>query len=64
MNTNEYTTKQDAINYEIIPAIEAGEAKASEYDIEAIADEVITEENGTYTVDADIFWDAVARHAN
>ena len=44
-----YTTKQDAIQAEIIDVIEAsGVATADEYDIDAIADQVLTSE-GTGT---------------
>lgn len=40
-----YTTKQDAIQAEIIDVIEStGVATADEYDIEAIADQVLTSE--------------------
>ena len=40
-----YTTKQDAIQAEIIDVIEAsGVATADEYDIDAIADQVLTSE--------------------
>ncbi|WP_172121165.1 hypothetical protein [Actinomyces faecalis] len=64
-----YTTRNEAIDREIIPAIEAGEASASEYDIDAIADEVLytTGEGAGYryqvTDDTDAFWAAVQRHA-
>lgn len=40
-----YTTKRDAIQAEIIDVIEAsGVATADEYDIDAIADQVLTSE--------------------
>lgn len=40
-----YTTKQDAIQAEIIDVIEAsGVATTDEYDIDAIADQVLTSE--------------------
>ena len=60
-----YTTRNEAIEREIIEPIEAGEATRDEYDIDAIAGAVL----GTYaegyalTVDADEFWEIVARHA-
>ncbi len=60
-----YTTKQDAIQAEIIDVIEAsGVATADEYDIDAIADQVLTSEGyGTkyrIVVDETVdFWAAV-----
>lgn len=63
-----YTTRTDAIQAEVIDPIEASETVtdvAAEYDIDAIADEVI----GSYQqgfaaqVGPDKFWDIVARHA-
>lgn len=65
-----YSTRNEAIDREIIAAIEAGDATRSEFDIDAIADEVIDQvitETGqvTYQVTADTntFWAAVERHA-
>lgn len=65
-----YSTRNEAIEREIIAAIEAGDATRSEFDIDAIADEVIDQvitETGqvTYqvTADTDDFWAAVERHA-
>jgi hypothetical protein len=61
-----YTTRDEAIQREIVEPIEAGEATRDGYDIEAIADEVL----GTYAegyalqVDTDEFWEIVAKHAN
>ena len=70
MLTNAYSTRNEAIEREIITAIEAGDATRDEFDIDAIADEVIEQvisETGrvTYqiTVDTDAFWAAVERHA-
>lgn len=63
-----YTTRDEAIKFEIIAAIEAGDATADEYDIEAIAEAVLTTEGeGTHyrwmlDEDAD-FWAAVAANA-
>lgn len=59
-----FTTKQDLIDYVIIPAIESGgEATRDEYDIDVIADAVSdVDERGRYyqKVDADEFWEIVA----
>ena len=70
MLTNTYSTRDEAIEREIVTAIEAGDATRSEFDIDAIADEVIEQvisETGqvTYQVtdDTDDFWAAVERHA-
>lgn len=65
-----YSTRNEAIEREIVTAIEAGDATRNEFDIDAIADEVIEQvitETGqvTYqvTADTDDFWVAVERHA-
>ena len=65
-----YSTRNEAIEREIVTAIEAGDATRNEFDIDAIADEVIEQvitETGqvTYqvTADTDDFWAAVERHA-
>ncbi len=58
-----YTTKQDLIDYEIIPAIENGVTTRDAYNIDAIADAVSdVDERGRYyqKVDADEFWEIVA----
>lgn len=64
-----YTTRTEAIQAEIIDPIQSSEAvtdAAAEYDIEAIADEVI----GSYgqgfvaQVGPDKFWTIVANHAS
>ena len=64
-----YSTRNEAIEREIVTAIEAGDATRNEFDIDAIADEIIeqvTTETGqvTYQVtdDTDAFWAAVERH--
>lgn len=60
-----YTTRTDAITA-VIAAIEAtGEATAAEYDIDAIADEVIGSHAAGYAItdDEHAFWAAVANHA-
>lgn len=60
-----YTTSDEAIA-EIITAIEASnevtDARA-EYDIDAIADEVLTLTADGYCIDTDIFWVSVERNA-
>lgn len=68
MLTNAYSTRNEATDA-IITAIEAGDATRDEFDIDAIADEIIeqvTTETGqvTYqvTADTDAFWAAVERH--
>ena len=61
-----YTTRDEAITREIVTAIEAGGvATRDEYDIDAIADEVLGDYTEGYAlkVDADEFWTVVARHA-
>lgn len=70
-----YTTREEAIEREIVEAIEAtGEATRGEFDIDAIADETLAWEDGTghehplnhqgYQIRDDIdFWAVVAKHA-
>lgn len=67
---NAYTTRTEAIQREIIDPIEAGDATASEFDIDAIADEVIVSAgsirgNPLYecSVTPEEFWQIVERHA-
>lgn len=57
-----YSTKDQAIENEIINAIEAGEASRDEYDIDAIADQVIDsdDQNRYYVRDNVDFWGVVA----
>lgn len=57
-----YSTKDQAIENEIINAIEAGDASRDEYDIDAIAEAVIdSDEDRNYFVRDDVdFWDVVA----
>ncbi len=57
-----YTTKDQAIENEIINAIEAGEASRDEYDIDAIAEAVIdSDDDRNYFVRDDVdFWGIVA----
>lgn len=57
-----YATRSDAIAA-VITAIEAtGEASADEYDIDAIAAEVIGDYAHGYQIDEDAFWTVVASH--
>lgn len=61
-----YTTRDEAIGREIVEPIEAsGEARADEYDIEAIADSVLGDHEQGYAcqVDEDEFWSLVKQHA-
>lgn len=57
-----YSTKDQAIENEIINAIEAGDASRDEYDIEAIAEAVIdSDDDRNYFVREDVdFWGVVA----
>lgn len=56
-----YTTKNDAIQYEIIEPL--GEW-ANEHNIDAIADElIVTTATGFHIDDTKDFWNVVANHA-
>lgn len=63
-----YTTRDEAVQREILEVIEVGEAKRDQYDVEAIADDVLTTqgEGADYRylvgVDEDAFWASVSRH--
>ena len=67
-----YTTLTDAIQAEIIDPIEAGDATADEFDIDAIADEIFVyddqaplDQQGFVLRDEitpDDFWDIVFKH--
>ncbi|MDN6683263.1 MAG: hypothetical protein L0K89_00815, partial [Bifidobacterium crudilactis] len=72
-----YSTRDEAVNHLIVAAINAGDADAEDYDIDAIADATIeqhadVDENGVTRgevwyaqredVDADAFWAIVADH--
>lgn len=61
-----YSTRTEAIQHEIIDVIEAGDATAAEFDIEAIADQVLADYDDGYAVkvDSDEFWQIVADHAH
>lgn len=60
-----YTTREEAIEREIIEVIEAGDATIEDYDIDAIADAVISDYEDGYAikVDESDFWDIVANNA-
>jgi len=63
---SKHSTRDEAIQSEIITAIEAtGVATRDEYDIDAIADEVLGgyDEGYELIVDSAGFWAAVERHA-
>lgn len=59
-----YTTRTEAIECEIIAPIAAGDASAAEYDINAIADEVLGDHAAGYAcqVTPEQFWAVVAEH--
>ena len=61
---NTYATRNEAVEREIVEVIEAGDAQQDEYDVEAIADAVLTTVgDGTaycWTVNPGVdFWGAV-----
>lgn len=57
-----YTTRTETTEREIIEAINAGDANANGYNVEAIADLVIGDYEGGYVlkVDESDFWNIVA----
>lgn len=59
-----YPTRDEAIAREIIEPIEAGEATADEFDIDAIADQVLGSYDDGYAcqVEHDEFWKIVEQH--
>lgn len=65
MDKRTYATRDEAIEREIIVAIEAGEASRDEYDIDSIADEVLGDyaQGFALRVGPEAFWEVVARHA-
>lgn len=65
METATYTTREEAIEREIIEVIEAGDATSEDYDIDAIADAVISDYEDGYVlkVDESDFWGIVADNA-
>lgn len=60
-----YSTRDEAIQSEIVRPIEAGAAKASEFDIEAIAAKVLGDyaEGYALQVTTEEFWAIVAENA-
>ena len=64
MENRTYTTRTEAIDHEIIEAIEAGDANATEYNIDAIASQVIGdyEDGFALKVDESEFWGIVAEN--
>ena len=60
-----YTTREEAIEREIIEVIEAGDAISEDYDIDAIADAVIGDYEDGYAlkVEESDFWGVVAANA-
>ena len=60
-----YTTRDEAIQREIVEPIEAGDAEIRDYDVEAIAEQVIGDYDDGYalTVSESEFWGVVAEHA-
>lgn len=63
--TSTYSTRDEAIQSEIIDAIMAGDVDSiEEYDVEAIADEVLGDYSTGYAcqVTVEEFWDSVQRH--
>ncbi len=65
MENATYTTRDEAIEREIIEVIEAGDASRDEYDIDAIADAVIGdyEDGFALKVNEIDFWNTVADNA-
>ena len=58
-----YTTRDEAIHREIIEPIEAGDATAAEYNIDAIADAVLLDYDNGYAPDPEVdFWAVVEKH--
>lgn len=65
MKNRTYTTRDEAIEYEIIKAIDADYANANEYNVYAIADAVIGdyEDGFARKVNEDEFWEIVEDNA-
>lgn len=59
-----YTNRNEAINREIVEAIEAGDASAEDYNIDVIADAVLGdyEDGFSVKVDETEFWNIVAEN--
>lgn len=62
--TRTYTNRADAISREIIDPLSASEFPLTDWDIDAIADEVLGghEEGYACRVSADEFWDIARKH--
>lgn len=60
-----YSTRDEAVLREIVEPIEAGEATADEYDIDAIADAVLGDYSQGFAliVNDETFWHIVAENA-
>ena len=60
-----YTTRDEAIEREIIAPIEASGESKTDYDIDGIADAVLdaTDRGEWFCVEVDEFWTAVQDHA-
>lgn len=59
-----YTDRYEAIHREIIEPIEAGDATACEFDVDAIAAHVLLGHEDGYALDPDVdFWAVVQEHA-
>lgn len=65
MEKTTYTTRDEAIEREIIEVIEAGDASRDGYDIDAIADAVIGNYEDGYAlkVDETDFWNIIVDNA-
>lgn len=61
METRTYTTYAEAVEREIVETINAGDANADNYNIDAIADAVLGGHEDGYAlkVDTDEFWETV-----
>jgi hypothetical protein len=59
-----YTNRNEAINREIVEAIEAGDASAENYNIDVIADAVLGDYEDGFSVKVDEaeFWNIVAEN--
>ena len=62
--TRTYTTRADAIQREIIDPLSASEFPLTDWDIDAIADEVLGDYEDGYAsrVSAEEFWNIVRKH--
>lgn len=60
-----YSTRTEAIAREIVDPINDGAGDAIDYDVDAIADAVLSDYDHGYVpvVDADEFWKIVSEHA-